>query len=46
MKSAHEELGERAARELEMENTGTQNRRVWWIKSAAMTALLNTEVAA
>lgn len=40
------EVGDRVTRELEMENTGSKSRRVWWIKSAAMTALLAPQAAA
>jgi len=31
---AHIELGERACRQLVMENTGSPRRRIWWIVSA------------
>ena len=37
-KTLIEELGERAARCLSMENQGPQSRREWWIRSAAVLA--------
>ena len=42
MGAMQSELGERACRSISMENEGPEDRRAWWIKSAALLAEAET----